>query len=116
MFWALLQVLNCGLNMAAPDLLTPSKAAAAVWTWAPGHPFEPVGGTGGWGGEATEEELEAELEKGEILMAGQQRQQQHLYAQGSDLKVRGVKMVEDERSAIRGKMERGAYGTSDCST
>lgn len=32
-------VLGCGLNLPAVDLLTPSKAAAAVWTWADGHPY-----------------------------------------------------------------------------
>ena len=33
--------MGCGLNMPAPDLLTPLRAAGAIWTWAPGHPFEP---------------------------------------------------------------------------
>lgn len=33
-------MLSCGLNLPAPDLLTPSRAAAAVWSWAPGHPFQ----------------------------------------------------------------------------
>lgn len=33
-------VVNCGLNIPSPDLLTPSRAAAAVWTWAAGHPFQ----------------------------------------------------------------------------
>ena len=33
-------VVNCGLNVPAPDLLTPARAAAAVWTWAPGFPVE----------------------------------------------------------------------------
>lgn len=33
--------MGCGLNQPAPDLLTPMRAAAAIWTWAPGHPFEP---------------------------------------------------------------------------
>lgn len=33
-------VLGCGLNMPAPDLLTPQRAAAAIWTWAPGHPYD----------------------------------------------------------------------------
>lgn len=32
-------VLGCGLNLPAVDLLTPTRAAAAVWTWAPGHPY-----------------------------------------------------------------------------
>lgn len=32
-------VVDCGVNIPSPDLLTPSRAAAAVWTWAPGHPF-----------------------------------------------------------------------------
>ena len=31
-------VMACGLNVPAPDLLTPQRAAAAVWTWAPGYP------------------------------------------------------------------------------
>jgi hypothetical protein len=31
-------VTRCGLNMPSPDLLTPARAAAHVWTWAPGHP------------------------------------------------------------------------------
>lgn len=40
--------------MPSPDLLTPSKAAAAVWTWAPGHPYEaaPSGGASGGKGAA----------------------------------------------------------------
>ena len=32
------EVMTCGLNVPAPDLLTPERAAAAVWTWAPGYP------------------------------------------------------------------------------
>jgi hypothetical protein len=32
-------VVGCGLNAPAPDLLTPARAAAAIWTWAEGHPF-----------------------------------------------------------------------------
>ncbi len=36
-----LQVMGCGLNMPAPDLLTPLRAAGAIWTWAPGHPYDP---------------------------------------------------------------------------
>ena len=28
----------CGLNMPSPDLLTPERSAATIWTWAPGHP------------------------------------------------------------------------------
>lgn len=31
-------VTACGLNMPCPDLLTPQRAAAAIWTWAPGQP------------------------------------------------------------------------------
>ena len=30
---------SCGLNMPAPDLLTPIRSAAAIWSWAEGHPF-----------------------------------------------------------------------------
>ena len=33
-------VVECGVNIPCPDLLTPSRAAAAVWSWAVGHPFE----------------------------------------------------------------------------
>lgn len=36
----------CGVNIPSPDLLTPSRAAAAVWSWAPGHPFEADVGEG----------------------------------------------------------------------
>jgi hypothetical protein len=55
--WLLLclaaQVMGCGLNQPSPDLLTPDRAAAAVWTWAPGHPFDPAGdGASGGGGAA----------------------------------------------------------------
>lgn len=32
-------VYKCGINMPSPDLLTPSKAAATIWSWAPGHPY-----------------------------------------------------------------------------
>lgn len=28
--------------MPSPDLLTPDRAAATIWTWAPGHPFDPT--------------------------------------------------------------------------
>ena len=35
-------VVNCGVNVPSPDLLTPSRAASAVWTWAAGHPY--IGG------------------------------------------------------------------------
>jgi len=28
----------CGLEQPAPDALTPQRAAAAIWSWAPGHP------------------------------------------------------------------------------
>ena len=35
-------VVGCGLNMPSPDLLTPTRAAAAIWTWAPGHPYNPT--------------------------------------------------------------------------
>ena len=31
----------CALNMPSPDLLTPSKVAATIWSWAPGHPMNP---------------------------------------------------------------------------
>lgn len=31
----------CALNMPSPDLLTPSKVAATIWSWAPGHPMKP---------------------------------------------------------------------------
>jgi hypothetical protein len=33
------EVLSCGLNAPSPDLLTPSRSEAAVWTWAPGYPL-----------------------------------------------------------------------------
>jgi hypothetical protein len=42
-------VVECGINIPSPDLLTPARAAAAVWTWAPGHPYVGVG----WDGAAT---------------------------------------------------------------
>lgn len=29
---------QCGFNFAAADDVTPARAAAAVWSWAPGHP------------------------------------------------------------------------------
>lgn len=46
--YALPQVIDCGLNVPSPDLLTPERTAAAIWTWAPGHPFDPSrGGSGG---------------------------------------------------------------------
>ena len=38
-------VTACGLNMPSPDLLTPQRAAAAVWTWAPGQPQAADGAT-----------------------------------------------------------------------
>lgn len=34
-------LVGCGLNIPAPDLMTPARAASAIWTWAPGHPYEP---------------------------------------------------------------------------
>ncbi|KAI3432222.1 hypothetical protein D9Q98_003784 [Chlorella vulgaris] len=35
-------VMGCGLNMPSPDHLTPDRAAATIWSWAPGHPFDPA--------------------------------------------------------------------------
>jgi hypothetical protein len=35
---SLKEVIACGLNAPAPDLLTPERAGHAVWTWAPGYP------------------------------------------------------------------------------
>ncbi|KAK9810746.1 hypothetical protein WJX73_004650 [Symbiochloris irregularis] len=32
-------VTACDLNMPCPDLLTPERSAAAIWSWAPGHPL-----------------------------------------------------------------------------
>ncbi|GAX74847.1 hypothetical protein CEUSTIGMA_g2293.t1 [Chlamydomonas eustigma] len=32
------QITSCGVNYPAPDLLTPERAAAHIWSWAPGHP------------------------------------------------------------------------------
>ena len=40
-------VTACGMNMPCPDLLTPQRAAAAIWTWAPGQPQAP-GGAASW--------------------------------------------------------------------
>lgn len=42
-------LVQCGLNMPCPDLLTPARAASAVWTWAEGQPFNSRGGEGGSG-------------------------------------------------------------------
>lgn len=36
-------IIDCGLNLPAPDLLTPARAAASVWSWAPGHPQSDIG-------------------------------------------------------------------------
>ena len=33
------EVARCGLNSASPDVLTPERAAASIWTWAPNHPY-----------------------------------------------------------------------------
>lgn len=30
---------RCGMNVPSPDLLTPSRSASAIWTWAPGYPM-----------------------------------------------------------------------------
>lgn len=35
-------VARCGINVPSPDMFTPQRAAAAVWTWAPSHPFVPL--------------------------------------------------------------------------
>lgn len=32
------RVIDCGMNVPSPDLLTPERAAAFIWTWAPGYP------------------------------------------------------------------------------
>ena len=32
---------RCGLNSPSPDSLTPERAAAMIWTWAEGHPYDP---------------------------------------------------------------------------
>ncbi|CAD7702622.1 unnamed protein product [Ostreobium quekettii] len=29
---------DCGINFPSPDLLTPQRAAATIWSWAPGQP------------------------------------------------------------------------------
>lgn len=42
--YALPQVVACGLNVPSPDLLTPERSAAGVWTWAPGHPYDAASG------------------------------------------------------------------------
>lgn len=34
-------VTNCGVNVPSPDMLTPQRSAAAIWTWAPAHPYAP---------------------------------------------------------------------------
>lgn len=35
------EVTRCGLNSPSPDSLTPERAAAMIWTWADGHPYQP---------------------------------------------------------------------------
>ena len=35
------EVTRCGLNSPSPDSLTPERAAAMIWTWADGHPYDP---------------------------------------------------------------------------
>ncbi len=35
------EVTRCGLNSPSPDSLTPARAAATIWTWADGHPYDP---------------------------------------------------------------------------
>ncbi len=35
-------VSNCGVNVPSPDMLTPQRSAASIWTWAPSHPFVPL--------------------------------------------------------------------------
>lgn len=51
--YSLPPLVACGLNMPCPDLLTPQRAASAIWTWAPGHPYNaspaPDHGDGGGG-------------------------------------------------------------------
>lgn len=42
--------LDCGVSVPSPDLLTPGRAAAAVWSWAPGHPFAAETSLGGVAG------------------------------------------------------------------
>mmetsp|Transcript_11458 Transcript_11458/g.34433 ORF Transcript_11458/g.34433 Transcript_11458/m.34433 type:complete len:647 (+) Transcript_11458:108-2048(+) len=34
-------VTACGINFPSPDMMTPQRSAAAIWTWAPAHPFAP---------------------------------------------------------------------------
>lgn len=38
------EVSRCGLNSPSPDSLTPARAAATIWTWADGHPYDPYSG------------------------------------------------------------------------
>lgn len=33
-------VTSCGINVPCPDLLTPERVAAAIWSWAPGEPYD----------------------------------------------------------------------------
>lgn len=35
------EVTRCGLNSPSPDSLTPARAAATIWSWADGHPYDP---------------------------------------------------------------------------
>ena len=37
------EAVACGLAQPAPDRLTPRRAAAAIWSWAPGHPHSADG-------------------------------------------------------------------------
>lgn len=37
------EAVACGLAQPAPDRLTPRRAAAAIWSWAPGHPHAAAG-------------------------------------------------------------------------
>ena len=37
------EAVACGLAQPAPDRLTPRRAAAAIWSWAPGHPHSAAG-------------------------------------------------------------------------
>ena len=33
------EAVACSLAQPAPDRLTPRRAASAIWSWAPGHPY-----------------------------------------------------------------------------
>ena len=82
---------SCGINVPAPDLLTPDLLAAAVWSWAPGHLPPPAPGQQGQQGEKQQGEgQQGEKQQGEKQQGQEGEEQQGEKQQGQEGRVSGM--------------------------